>query len=290
MQDGQEQVRLPGELMSEFRCGVIGHPAEHSLSPALHRAAYAELGLDWDYDAHDVAPGELDDFVGHLDGSWRGLSVTMPHKEAIRGWGQGDDLVELTGVANTLVLNNPEFGRPVVRNTDVGGFLTAFAAAGIESADSATIIGAGATARSAVVALREMGVERLLVLARTPAKAAGLKELASNRLGMVCGVRALEAGQVLPADLLVSTVPAQGVAELAEPLADSAQAVFDVSYHPWPTALASAAEKSGRPVVTGLDLLAGQADGQVRLMTGGEVGFELLRSAGQEELRRRGQL
>lgn len=281
---------MPDSQHTAFQCGVIGHPASHSLSPALHRAAYRELGLDWTYDAHDLAPEELDDFVSHLDGSWRGLSVTMPHKEAIRGWGEADELVELTGVANTLVLNNAELGRPVVRNTDVGGFLTAFAAAGIESADSATVVGAGATARSAVVALREMGVERVLVLARSPQRASGLKDLASNRLGMVCGVRPLESGQVLPADLLVSTVPSKGVTELAEPLATSAQAVFDVSYHPWPTPLARVAADGGRPVITGLDLLAGQAVEQVRLMTGGEVAFELLRSAGQEELRRRGDL
>lgn len=277
--------------MTTTQCGVIGHPAAHSLSPALHRAAYRQLGLDWGYGAHDVAPDQLDEFIGHLDGSWRGLSVTMPHKEAIRGWGEADELVELTGVANTLVLNNPEFGRPVVRNTDVGGFLVAFAQAGIESADSATVIGAGATARSAVVALRQMGVERVLVLARNPQKAAGLKDLASNRLGMLCGVRPLEAGQLVPADLMVSTVPAEAIAdELAAPVAESAQAVFDVSYHPWPTALARAAAQAARPVVTGLDLLAGQAVEQVRLMTGGQVGFELLRSAGQEELRSRGAL
>lgn len=286
----QEQTTAPaprgaGASAPQGRCAVIGHPAAHSLSPALHRAAYRQLGLDWSYEAIDVEPGGVADFVKGLDGSWRGISVTMPHKEAIRAHGVGDELVELVGVANTLVI--PTDGEPLVRNTDVGGFQLAMAQAGVESADSATIIGNGATARSAAVALRMMGVERLLVLARRPERAEWLREFASHQLGMLSEVRPLVAGQVLPADVLVSTVPDGGSDALADELAASAPVVFDAIYDPWPTVLAAAAERAGARVVSGLDLLAGQAVEQVRLMTGGEVSFELLVSAGQEELRRR---
>ncbi|MEL4504526.1 shikimate dehydrogenase [Luteococcus sp. H138] len=267
-------------------CAVIGHPAGHSLSPALHRAAYRELELDWAYTAVDLTPEELGGFVTGLDSSWRGLSVTMPHKVAIRQYGEADELVELVGAANTLVFGD----EPIVRNTDVGGYQLAFAEAGVDSADSATVVGNGATARSAVVALRQMGVERVLVLARRPERAQELKGFCTKALGMLCAVRELAPGQVIDSDILLSTVPEGGADHLATELVAHCAVVFDSVYDPWPTALATAAQAAGRTTLNGLDLLAGQAVEQVRLMTGGEVGFATLKSAGQEELKRRAQL
>lgn len=269
------------------RCAVIGDPADHSLSPALHLAAYRALGLDWGYQAITVAPGALDEFVRTLDESWRGLSVTMPHKQAIRAWGEGDELVELTGVANTWL--RTEHGA-IVRNTDVGGYQLAFAQHDIETADSAIVVGNGATARSACVALRQMGVERLLLLARSPERAQQLRRFCSEALGMLCQVRELAPGNPIDSDIVLSTVPAGGANHLADELVAHAGVVFDSVYDPWPTTLSTAAAVAGRPTLNGLDLLAGQAVEQVRLMTGGEVGFELLRSAGQEELNRRSQV
>lgn len=281
-------------MLTQNCCAVIGHPAGHSLSPALHRAAYRELRLDWTYDAVDVTPDGLDGFVRGLDDSWRGLSVTMPHKVAIRRYGEGDELVDLVGAANTLVLRPVaelvEAPRPIVRNTDVGGYQLAFAQAGVESADSAIVVGNGATARSAVVALRQMGVERVLVLARNPERAKELKGFCSNALGMLCAVRELAPGQAIESDILLSTVPEGGADHVAEELVHHAAIVFDSVYDPWPTALATAAESDGKTALNGLDLLAGQAVEQVRLMTGGEVSFSLLKSAGQEELKARAQL
>ncbi|MEL4357997.1 MULTISPECIES: shikimate dehydrogenase family protein [unclassified Luteococcus] len=297
---------MPG--LTGQRCAVIGHPAGHSLSPALHLAAYRELGLDWGYTAVDLAPEQLDGFVRGLDESWRGLSVTMPHKVAIRQYGQGDELVDLVGAANTLVLPQGRnrtraaegveaprqargtSGVPLVRNTDVGGYQLAFAEAGIESADSATVVGNGATARSAVVALRQMGVERVLVLARRPERARELKSFCTNALGMLCAVRELAPGQVIDSDILLSTVPEGGADHLAAELVQHAAVVFDSVYDPWPSALAVEAERAGKLVLNGLDLLAGQAVEQVRLMTGAEVSFGLLKSAGQEALKARAQL
>ena len=310
MQDGQEQVglsRLMGDLAATpgGRCLVIGHPVAHSLSPALHRAAYRELGLDWSYEAVDVDPDGLDAFITGLPTDVRGLSVTMPHKVGIRSFGEGDELVTLVGVANTWVrapfpepvegqsfpepvegqsFPEPVEGSAIVRNTDVSGYQLAFASAGVESADSAIVVGNGATARSAVVALRLMGVERLIILARDPQRAADLKTFASGALGMLCQVRPLVPGQAVPSDIVVSTVPEGGADHIADELVAHAGVVFDSVYDPWPTALAAAAQAAGKPVLNGLDLLAGQAVGQVRLMTGGEVSFELLRQAGLDEL------
>ena len=83
---------------------MIGHPVAHSLSPVLHRAAYRHLGLNWEYAAVDVPPGQLSAFLAGLDERWRGLSVTMPHKQELLGFGAGDATTELVGAANTLVL------------------------------------------------------------------------------------------------------------------------------------------------------------------------------------------
>ena len=106
------------------RAGVVGDPAGHSLSPAIHRAGYAANDLDWAYEAYTVAPAELDAFVGERldDPAWAGLSVTAPHKEAILAFGEADEPTRLLGAGNTLVLGG---GGARVFNTDVPGFVRA---------------------------------------------------------------------------------------------------------------------------------------------------------------------
>lgn len=268
-----------------MRCAVVGHPVAHSLSPALHRAAYRELGLDWTYDAVDVAPGGLAGFVAGLPRDlWRGLSVTMPHKPDLVRLGAPDDVVRLTGVANTLILD-PAGDR--VHNTDVPGFVRACRAHGLTRVGRMLVVGNGATALSAVVAAARMGAASVGLVARDPGRTATVAGLATG-LGLAVTVHRL--GDPVPdADLLVSTIPAAALESQAPALAAAAAAVFDVVYDPWPTPLATAGAELGRVVVDGLDLLAGQAVDQVRLMTGGSVEFDLLRSAGAAELRARGQ-
>lgn len=264
---------------------MVGHPVAHSLSPALHRAAYRRLGLDWSYDAVDVEPGGLARFVAGLGRDvWRGLSVTMPHKPDLVALGEPDDVVRLTGVANTLIL---DAGGDRVHNTDVPGFVRACAAHGVTGVERMLLAGNGATAASVLVAAAGMGLREVTVLARDPGRAAPLLRLAEV-LGMRASVAAF--GDPMPdADLLASTVPAAALDAHASALAARAGIVFDVIYDPWPTPLAVAGERLGRVVVNGLDLLAGQAVDQVRLMTGEQVDFDLLRSAGAAELLARGQ-
>lgn len=284
------------------RCAVIGHPVGHSLSPAIHRAAYAHLGLVWEYTAVDVAPGVVGDFVRGLDESWRGLSVTAPHKDDLVALGEPDDVVRLTGAANTWVRDSRAMGGAIVRNTDVPGYGVAFAAHGIQGLETAILIGNGATARSALVGLSRIGVRRVVVLARDPGRAHGLVAL-GEVLGV--GVEPAQLGGEPPerADVLVSTVPAAGATPHAETLARTADVVFDSVYEPWPTPLAAAAlanpgglggsglseSGSGVLVLNGLDLLAGQAVEQVRWHTGEDVTFELLRGAAQDAITARNQ-
>lgn len=268
-----------------MRCAVVGHPVAHSLSPALHRAAYRRLGLDWSYEAVDVEPGGLARFVAGLDrGQWRGLSVTMPHKPDLVALGTPDDLVRLTGVANTLVLDP---AGDTVHNTDVTGFVRACEAHGLARITRAVIVGNGATAASVLVAVSRMGARSITVLAREPRRGEHLVGLAAD-LGVACEVRRLGV-PVDACDLVASTVPASALGPYAGALAATAPAVFDAVYDPWPTPLATAGRAAGRVVINGLDLLAGQGVDQVRLMTGGLVGFEVLRSAGEAALRARGE-
>ena len=105
------------------RCAVLGSPIGHSLSPALHRAAYRELGLTtWVYDRFEVGESELADVVEQCDPSWRGLSVTMPLKVAVLELGEVDSVAELAGAGNTLIFDDDARR---VYNTDVGGLVWA---------------------------------------------------------------------------------------------------------------------------------------------------------------------
>ena len=259
-------------------CAVLGSPIAHSLSPALHRSAYAHLGLDWDYQRHELVAAELAGFVAGCGPDWRGLSLTMPLKEAALELGEVDELARLAGASNTLIFAD---GVRRLYNTDVGGLVNALTAGGV-AAERATIIGSGATARSTLVSLARLGVAEVTVVARTPAKAAVLVPLA-ERLGVRARLQAWEE-LVGPTDLLVSTVNAGAADDRADELAGASAAVFDVIYHPWPTPLAQAAVTRDRVVLNGLDLLVHQALLQIELMTGSSVPAAVLYQAGHAAL------
>jgi shikimate dehydrogenase len=257
-------------------CAVLGSPIAHSLSPAMHRAAYRDLGLDWAYEAVEVREGELAAFVGALGDDVRGLSVTAPLKrEAASVSHQHSGDVEMLGVANTLIVDD---GMISAHNTDVPGAGAALEEAGLGSPVSARILGGGATAASMALALVRLGVEQLEFVVRDPARAAEAERVARGR-GIGVTVRRLDEPILDPVDLLVSTVPDDAIGVRAHELAGAARAVFDVVYDPWPTSLARAADAAGIRIVSGLDLLAHQAVLQVELMTGSEVSPQVLREA-----------
>jgi len=262
------------------RCAVLGSPIAHSLSPALHRAAYAELGLDWTYDAYEVDEDGLAGFVAGCDASWRGLSLTMPLKVAALALGEVDPLARRAEAANTLVFEAD--GSRRLHNTDVGGLVWALRRAGAEKLAQVTLLGAGATARSALLSVSRMSAESVTVVARTPAKAVPLVALGAS-LGLAVTVQPWT-GPLPTADAVVSTAVAGAADPLADAAAGSAPLVFDAVYHPWPTRLAEAARAAGRTVVNGLDLLVGQALLQLELMTGHTVPPDTLYTAGRSAL------
>lgn len=283
------------------RAAVLGSPIAHSLSPVLHRAAYRELGLAWKYEAIEMTPQRLPDFVASRDASWVGLSLTMPLKIAVL------DLVDdldphaiLTRCANTVVF---DAGTRHGYNTDVFGITAALRSeaagqleAGPGATRSATIIGAGATARSAIAALSELGVRDVTVIARRQAavdELGGLAQalavnvtfepLAYDLPGGADGLGAERAGG-LGADIVISTVPPGAADQLARAVPGRVGVLLDVVYSPWPTKLAAAWRSAGGTVVGGLSMLVWQAAEQIRLMTGCDAPTAAMRHAGEAAL------
>ncbi|MFJ4252573.1 shikimate dehydrogenase family protein [Microbacterium sp. NPDC090003] len=247
-----------------------GDPIAHSKSPALHAAAYRVLGLDWEYDRRRVNADDLPAAVAGLDSSWRGLSLTMPLKEqAFRAASVRDRHATLTRAVNTLLLD----GRPAGFNTDVGGIVDALADDGMRAATSVRILGAGATAASALVAAAEIGAERAEIRARRPDRAAALADLGDS-LGVTVSVTSFDATPT-PMDLTIATLPSGTSlpADVSVPLAADGGVLFDAAYAPWPSALA--AVWNDAPVVSGLGMLLHQAIRQIRVFLHGDPAHAL---------------
>lgn len=249
---------------------VLGSPIGHSQSPALHRAAYRVLGLNWEYEPVDVSEGALAGFIDGLGPEWRGLSLTMPLKQAVLPLLTDTDRVaEQTGAANTVLLDGED-----VRcfNTDVAGMVRALQAAGLESARYVHILGGGATAASALVAAAELGAERVDVHVRNLEKSVWMESLA-HEAGLMVRLRSFaQADRSLDVpDLVISALP--GGTSTAAVYTDSTRRrslLFDVAYDPWPSALAADWQAVGGRVVSGLALLVHQALLQVRVFVSGD--------------------
>ncbi len=259
-----------------MRAAVLGSPIAHSLSPALHRAAYAHLGLDWTYDAIECTEEDLPALLRGLGPEWAGLSLTMPLKAAVLPLLDAvDALAEAVGAVNTVVLRD---GRRSGSNTDVPGLAAALAEAGVGPAALAgmprvVVLGGGATARSAVAALLGAGAPEIVVVARRPeAFVPPALVMPSGIAGPVITVRPwTQAAELLGAPLVVSTVPRGAADGLAAEVPSSPGLLFDVLYDPWPTPLANGWVSAGGVVLGGLELLLHQAALQVQAMTGTTV-------------------
>jgi shikimate dehydrogenase len=254
------------------RAAVLGRPVGHSLSPVLHSAAYAALGLaDWAYTAIDCGERELPGLLAGLGPDWAGLSLTMPLKRvALAAADSVDPLAAAVGAANTLVLGTQRRAY----NTDVAGIAAALREAGADRPRTAVVLGAGGTAQAALAALSTVGVRDPVVLVRDPARAGELRGTAA-RLGLRPDIRAGLPGPIPDADLVISTLPAGAADRLTPP----GTVVLDVVYAPWPTRFAAAAADRGATVVSGLAMLLHQAAAQVELMTGRPAPVQAMRAA-----------
>ncbi len=269
------------------RAGVLGSPIAHSLSPALHTAAYRSLDLPWEYAAHEVDEAGLAGFLAGLDSSWVGLSVTMPLKRALLEWvDEISPVAAEVGVANTVLVDPGPDGRVRLRadNTDIPGLADALRAHGVGVPVRPLVLGAGATGCSAVAALHRLGARQVRVAVRNPARAGAITALA-ERLGVPVELT----GWDLPAghDLVVATTPRGSTDALAVAVPEAPGVLFDVLYDPWPTPLAAAWAARGGRVLGGFELLLHQAALQVTLMTGQAAPLADMRQAGERALAER---
>ncbi|MFF7951026.1 shikimate dehydrogenase [Streptomyces griseorubiginosus] len=267
------------------RAAVLGKPIAHSLSPVLHRAAYEELGLtDWSYDRFELDEAALPGFVEGLGPEWAGLSVTMPLKRAVIPLLDGiSETAASVETVNTVLFT--EDGRRLGDNTDIPGMVAALRERGIEQVDSAAVLGAGATASSALAALARICTGEVVAYVRSEARAAEMRQWGERLDVEVRTADWADAAEALRAPLVVATTPAGATDALAHAVPERPAALFDVLYDPWPTELAARWSMIGGAVVSGLDLLVHQAVLQVELMTGlGPAPVETMRKAGEHAL------
>lgn len=260
-----------------LRAAVLGHPISHSKSPALHLAAYRQLGMEIGYMAIDVTEDTLPAFMEAVrsEEGWRGLSVTMPLKTAmvpevdeVRG------VAGILGVVNTVIFEGTgESTRRIGYNTDVAGIVNALRNAGVVKAPAAVILGGGGTAAAAVAALKDLDAKHVDVFVRQVSRASEARAAAAG-VGLDISVRPIAeaVSAMAAADVVISTLPpraADGMAaELAGLHADTSGILLDVAYDPWPSRIAAAWHQGGGSVVPGLEMLLYQAVEQVRYFTG----------------------
>ena len=271
---------------------VIGSPIEHSLSPVIHRAAWAQLGIDgWEYHRLEQDTDSLPGFIAGLGADCAGLSVTMPCKQAVMPLLDViDPLASAVGAVNTVV---PSSGVLAGFNTDVTGIASAVrracSMAGCSAPSSALVLGARATASSALAALGELGITSSTVAARRFG-GPGSVVAAASRLGVTIEQILWSDSEAVDraassADLVISTLPASAADPLAERLrVREGQILLDVVYSPRDTALRRAFENAGGVVAEGTDMLVFQAGAQVQLMTGRSPDTGVMREALEEEL------
>jgi shikimate dehydrogenase len=267
---------------------VLGSPIAHSLSPTLHRAAYASLGLtSWTYTAIECDEAGLPERLRALaDDGLAGVSLTMPLKRTVMPL-----LAEVDGWATTVeAANTVVFGDEGWRgaNTDVPGMVAVLREAGAapDPMGPPWVLGAGATAGSALAALAELGHQEVFVAARRVEVGEALRPQAA-RLGLALHVRpwtaSADVGGIWASPLVVATTPA-GATDVLATTGPGQPAVpgllIEVLYSPWPTPLAAAWQASGGRVVGGLELLVEQAVEQVVLMTGQRPDPAPMRTAG----------
>jgi shikimate dehydrogenase len=258
--------------------GLLGWPVEHSLSPAMHNAAFRALDLPWEYVLLPTRPLDLRGAVERLkEGGWGGANVTIPHKESIIR--HLDDLspeAETIGAVNTIVVRD---GKCFGYNTDVTGFLRVLEDRGFETHDKRTLVlGAGGAARAVVYALLQAGAEVVIcnrTLERAEALAASFASVpaASLPIGRPLTNSVLEEEvercQLLVNATSVGMTPHEGVSPWPEgiPLPPGL-VVFDLVYAPLETQLLQQARAAGAEVIDGLQMLIGQGVEAFRLWTG----------------------
>lgn len=276
-------MRLALPLSARTRlAAVIGSPVRHSLSPAIHNAAFAAAGLDWAFMALEVAPGAAPAAVAGMRAlGIGGLSVTMPHKDDVAAAVEElSDAAERLGAVNCVVPLGD--GRLRGDSTDGPGFLRSIADAGFDpEGRRCCVLGAGGAARAVVLALAGAGASEVIVLNRS----AGRGEHAASLAGSVGRIG--EVGEVGDADLVVNATPV-GMGGAGVPLdpacLGAGQVVADLVYDPLVTPLLAAAAARGCGTIDGLGMLVHQAALAFEAWTGERAPLDAMRLAARSEV------
>jgi len=267
--------------------GLIGHPVGHSLSPSIHNAAFKAQKVDLVYLAFDIAPERLAEaFLGMRALGFRGLNVTVPHKEAVLGLlDEVDPLAKRVGAVNTVV---NRAGRLAGYNTDVTGFAQALRLVVPEGGRGlrCLVAGAGGAARAVLAALIDEGAESVHVVNRTYPRAKNLCRAAAAWGRTRClpvSERELPA-VAARADLLVNATSVGLGSKVKESplpvdILHSGLAVVDLVYGKGPTYLVRVARERGAPAVDGVEMLLAQAGLAYRLWTGNEPPMDVMRAS-----------
>ena len=259
--------------------GVIGDPVRHSLSPVLHNAAFAALGLDWVSVAFGVPSGALDAaLAGARALGLRGLSVTMPHKEAaFSKVDRASEAAARLGAVNCVLVEPDGL---LGENTDGAGFVAALRrGAGFDpSGRRCLVAGAGGAARAVVLALGQAGASEVVVVGRSPARVADAASLAGE------AGRAGAPSEAAGAELVVNATPlgmagteGAGLLPPIDPeLVGPGQLVVDLVYAPRPTRWLVLARRRGATTLDGLGMLVNQAALQIELWSGRHAPVEAM--------------
>ena len=274
--------------MSEQRVGLIGYPVSHSLSPAMHNAAFQSLGMtDWHYDAMEIPP----DIVRHgvsepRQHGYIGINITIPHKQAVMRYCKPDALARAVGAVNTI-----DFRTDIGTNTDVPGLIEDLQAHNVPlKGETVIVLGAGGAARAAVYGLWQAGAQ-VIVVNRTPEKAqAMLTELTISGGVLNVGVLSMAEALNASASLIVNSTPVGMYPHTdASPWSEDLPfpegiTVYDMIYRPAKTRLMAQAEAHGGRAIGGLGMLVRQGAAAFEIWTGRPAPLDVMFAAVREAL------
>ncbi len=269
---------------------LLGHPLGHSVSPAMHNAAFRAVGLDWRYELLETPREKLPEVIAHLRADdCVGANVTIPHKEAVTALlDDVTDTARTIGAVNAIVKRD---GKLIGENTDGYGFFQSLCDAQVDPHGARVVIlGAGGAARTAAFALGEAGVASICILNRTPSRGDALADsLRAHFPQLVLGVDAID--NVKHADIIVNATSV-GMSPRADesPMPHGVDfprgaLVFDLVYRPMRTQFLREAERAGARTIGGLAMLAHQGAAAFELWTGREAPIEVMFEAAQRALR-----
>src|SRR3989304_99895 len=273
-------------------CGVIGDPVEHTLSPAMHNAAFNHLKLDFVFLAFKVKAAEVENAMRGMRGlGIHGLNVTMPHKKAVTNFlDEIDETAKFLGAVNTILNDD---GKLCGFNTDGVGALKALQENGVTlSGQKVLLLGAGGAAKAIAFALaKEVG--ELVVLNRASEKARelakALKRKSSEKvINDMLSPNALQK-HLQDADILVNATsvgmnPNAGESLIAARWLKPELIVMDIVYNPLETRLMKDAKVAGAQVINGVEMLIYQGAASFEIWTGRSAPIEVMRKAALNQL------